>query len=82
MIYLIDENLTDEKLTDKELTEEKLFPQLTLKELNDENSKHLKALRPDEGERVAFLNLKGGASVYLVKQAKPLVLAFEKNVRS
>lgn len=46
--------------------------------LNEENAKHLKALRPDVGEEVAILDLKGNANVYVVSEIKPLALVFKK----
>ncbi len=69
MIYLIDTELdSSQKAT------------LTLNDLNPDSAQHLKALRPDLSEKIAFLNLKGAASVYSVTSIKPLELSFVEKI--
>ncbi len=46
-------------------------------DLNPANLSHLRALRPDTGEKITFLNLKGGAVQYKVSSIKPISLEFE-----
>lgn len=58
------------------------FEELNLDNLSSENAKHLKALRPDVGEEVAFLNLKGVLAIYVVSAIKPLSLKFEKIIEA
>lgn len=72
MIYLIDQTLLFSNLA----------VELSLSDLNQDNSRHLKALRPEVGEEVAFLNLKGNIAIYRVSAIKPLVLSFEKTMQA
>ncbi len=72
MIYLIDEALAACAATQE----------LELKSLKEENTRHLKALRPDPGEEVAFLDLKGRAAIYSVTETKPLTLEFRKSIHA
>lgn len=68
MIYLVDQSY------------DPLNPatEISLDQMGPDNAKHLKALRPDVGEEVAFLNLKGVLAIYSVSAIKPLTLRFEK----
>lgn len=66
MIYLI-----------QELTGTATF---NLEDLHEENSRHLKALRPELGEEVAFLNLKGKAIVCNVINTRPVKLQFVREL--
>ncbi|MEZ4813830.1 MAG: RsmE family RNA methyltransferase [Bdellovibrionota bacterium] len=70
MIYLIDPGLSFAEIP----------PQLEGARLSVDNQKHLKALRADRGDEVAFLNLEGKAAVYIVKDYKPLILEHSKNI--
>lgn len=68
MIYLIDQSMKFQELASE----------IALESLTADNLKHLKALRPDVGEEVAFMNLQGKAAVYKVREIRPFVLAFDK----
>lgn len=68
MIYLVDEALVRNP---RALIGEK--------DLNPDSAQHLKALRPDLGEQISFLDLKGEWSVYTVSAIKPLKLSHEQN---
>lgn len=72
MIYLIDTLLNFENLA----------AEFEADDLSPDNLKHLRALRPDLGEEVAFMNLKGKAAVYSVKNIKPFMLGYERIIEA
>lgn len=71
MIHLLDQSFVLEKPAEIKETE-----------LNPANLAHLKALRPDVGESITFVDLKGKAAKYLVAAIKPLVLHFKEMTES
>lgn len=70
MIYLYDPQYCSQK---KSLLRED--------DLNPNYLKHLRALRPDLGEEIAFLNFSGMAAKYEISSTRPLELSFVETIQ-
>lgn len=65
MIYLYDPRLCQDKKS-----------QIRESDLTESHLKHLRALRPDVGERLSLLDFLGGAAEYEITSRRPLELSF------